>query len=313
MLEGERRAAGRRVDAQRPGHADEARQRRVEHLHVDAPDIAANPLVEHRDEEAPVALGGDRALGDVGPGRDATRGGQLDDGDELDVLRAEVVAQEAVDLQSVVLVRVVHGGQHVPAHPVRLEPVQPGDDAVERRLAALVDAVGVVEFARAVDRDADQEVLCGEELRPLVVDEGAVGLDRVLDDLVGPAVALDEVDHSAEELDTHERRLAALPGDRDLGVAVRLEQLPDVRLQQPVVHPERAAGVELLLGQEEAVRAVEVADRAGGLPEHVERRGDDRRRAPSVSCVHAGQSALPSGRGPAAAPTAEMRGDDSAV
>ena len=48
------------------------------------------------------------------------------------------------------------------------------------------------------------------------------------------------------------------------------KQLPDVRLEDGVVHAEPAAGVELLLGQEEAVLAVEVADRAGGLRHHVE-------------------------------------------
>ena len=48
------------------------------------------------------------------------------------------------------------------------------------------------------------------------------------------------------------------------------EQLADVGLEHRVVHAEPAAGVELLLRQEEAVLAVEVADRAGRLRHHVE-------------------------------------------
>ena len=53
---------------------------------------------------------------------------------------------------------------------------------------------------------------------------------------------------------------------------VRLDQLPHVRLEQVVRHPEARARVEHLLREEEAVRAVEVADRArsasraGGTP-----------------------------------------------
>ena len=52
---------------------------------------------------------------------------------------------------------------------------------------------------------------------------------------------------------------------------MRLEQLPDVLLEQLVRHPEAAARVEQLLREEEAVRAVEIADGAGWLREQVER------------------------------------------
>ena len=60
--------------------------------------------------------------------------------------------------------------------------------------------------------------MLAEELAPLVVEHGAVGLDGVLDVLARPAVTLDELDRTSEEIEAHQRRLAALPGDGHVGV-----------------------------------------------------------------------------------------------
>jgi hypothetical protein len=54
-------------------------------------------------------------------------------------------------------------------------------------------------------------------------------------------------DRPAEELEAHEGRLAALPGDRHLGRAVGLDELTDVALERLVAHAEASAGVEPLL------------------------------------------------------------------
>jgi hypothetical protein len=80
-----------------------------------------------------------------------------------------------------------------------------------------------VELAWAVNAQADQEVVFLEERAPLVVQEDAVGLKRVLHDLAGPAVLLDELHGALEEVEPHQGRLAALPRHRDLRHAVRLE------------------------------------------------------------------------------------------
>jgi hypothetical protein len=47
--------------------------------------------------------------------------------------------------------------------------------------------------------------------------------------------------------------------------AMGLDQLPDMGLEQLVTHFEAAARVELLLFEEEAVLAAQVADRSGRL------------------------------------------------
>ena len=154
--------------------------------------------------------------------------------------------------------------------PCRFRQSPAAHHLVERSLAALVDAIGVVQLARAVDAQADEELVRLEEGAPLVVEQRAVGLDRVRRPAVRALVAFDVLDRALEEVEAHQRRLAALPGDDDLRPRLRLEQLADVGLEQLVRHPEPAARVEHLLREEEAVLAVEVADGAGRLGEHME-------------------------------------------
>jgi hypothetical protein len=154
---------------------------------------------------------------------------------------------------------------------VAFEDIEAPEDPVRRRRSAAVDAIGIVHLGRPVDADPDEVVVLLEQGRQLVVDERPVGLDRVLDRHPGSAVPLDVGVGPAEEVHAHERRLAALPGDVDVGNPMRLDELANVRLEQVVGHPEAAARVEHLLGQEEAVRAVEVAGRSCGLGQHVER------------------------------------------
>ena len=144
--------------------------------------------------------------------------------------------------------------------------------------ATLVDALGVVDVRRAVHGEADEEAVLGEEGRPGLVEERPVRLDGVLDDLAGPTVALTSSRRPRKKSQAHERGLATLPGDGHPLRAMRLEQLAHVLVQDAVVHAEGAAGVEGLLGEEEAVRAVEVADGAARLDEDVEGRRRRRRQ-----------------------------------
>ena len=85
-----------------------------------------------------------------------------------------------------------------------------------------------------------------------------------------------QLERAAEEVEPHERRLAALPGERDGVCMVGLDQLPDVLLEDVVRHPKSRARVEGLLVEEEAVRAAEIADRSRRLRHHVEARRNAR-------------------------------------
>ena len=170
-------------------------------------------------------------------------GHPLDDRDELQVLRAELFGQEAVDLQRVVGVGGVHRGQRVPFDAGFSQTVQSGDHPVERGLSALVAAVRVVHLAGTVDRDPDQEVVVGQEARPGVIDQGRVGLDRVQDGLTRPTVLALQLQAAGEEVDTHQRGLTALEREGDLLlIGMSGQELFDVARQDLVVHAERRAG-----------------------------------------------------------------------
>ena len=112
-----------------------------------------------------------------------------------------------------------------------------------------------------------------EEGAPSVVEQEAVGLERLLNRLPGPLVFFHELDRALEELDLHQRRLAALPGDRHLGGAMGFEELPDIVLERLRRHPVLVIGIKSLLRQKEAVGAVDVARRAAGFGQEVEGRG----------------------------------------
>ena len=199
-------------------------------------------------------------------------GGALDDRDELHPLRAQLVAEEAIDRAAVFLVGGVDRAQDVEFDAV-LSQVPPAlHHPVEGALPAAVDPVGVVDLARAVDAQADQEVVLLEEGAPVVVEQDAVGLEGVLHGLAGPAVLLDELDGAPEELELHQRRLAALPRHGDLGRAVRLEQLADVGLERGLGHPALVVRIQRFLGQEEAIRAIDVAGGPARLRQQVEAR-----------------------------------------
>jgi len=144
---------------------------------------------------------------------------------------------------------------------------------LEAPAPALGDAIGVVDVPRSVDRDPDQVVVVPEELSPLGVEQRPVRLDRMDGALARLEVCLRDRDRASEEVEPHQRRLAALPRDRHLRCAcMGLDQLTQVCVQLLVGHPEAAVRVEHLLGEEEAVVAVEVALRARRLREQVERR-----------------------------------------
>jgi hypothetical protein len=109
-----------------------------------------------------------------------------------------------------------------------------------------------------------------QEGAPGVIQQQAVGLQRLLHLLAGPLIFFDKFDGLAEEFELHEGRLAALPRDRHLWRAMSFEQLSDVALERRLRHPVLVVRIERLFRQKEAVRAVDVAGRAAGLREEVE-------------------------------------------
>src|SRR5208337_4183127 len=203
-------------------------ERHVEGDDIHFADIALHPFVVDADEELAELFRRHRALGDqvalllvqrpvrtlqaapalVGEGY-RLLGSALDDGDQLDVLRLQLVAKEAVHGERVVGVGGVNRAEDVDVDVVRAQAVPAADHVVEAAFALLVDAVRVVQLARPIDAQADQVVVLLEESGPLVVDERAVGLHRVQDaPMVRLAVLVGQRDRTLVEVQSAQHWLA---------------------------------------------------------------------------------------------------------
>src|SRR6266700_8184631 len=68
-------------------------------------------------------------------------------------------------------------------------------------------------------------------------------------------------------------RFTALPGNGHFRSALRFDHLVDVGFEQVICHAKAAVGIELLLREEKAIRAIKVAGRPGRLAQHMKRGG----------------------------------------
>ena len=98
----------------------------------------------------------------------------LDHGNELDELGAHAhPAKKRYHTRSVIAISRVHCGQHIPVDAVLLQEIQPRRiTRLKGPLASLVDTIGIVDVARTVDGDSDQEVVLFEEGTPLAFQGG---------------------------------------------------------------------------------------------------------------------------------------------
>ena len=115
-------------------------------------------------------------------------------------------------------------------------------DAAQHQIEAAASGFGaallVVDLLRTVQADADQEVVAPQEGAPIVVQEDAVGLERVRDRHRRPRVGGLQRDDPFEEGPAGQGRLAALPGDRgDVAVGDVLHVLGDELLEHRLRDP----------------------------------------------------------------------------
>ena len=79
-----------------------------------------------------------------------------------------------------------------------------------------IDAIGVVQFGRAVHAQSHQKSILCQELAPFVVEQRAVGLESV-GNLFSVRMFFLQCDDLAKKLHAKQRWLTALPGKGNLG------------------------------------------------------------------------------------------------
>ena len=143
-----------------------------------------------------------------------------------------------------------------------LEQLESGHHSVEGGLAALVDAVGVVELARAINAETDKEIVFPEKPTPFRVEAGSVGLDCVRH-FPSPPVSFLKLHNLPEIIHSEESGFAALPGHRNFAAGLVGQVVADVGLENLRCHSEIcSAREEGLLLEVIAVCAIEIANRA---------------------------------------------------
>ena len=120
-----------------------------------------------------------------------------------------------------------------------------------------------------------------QELAPGIVEVRAVRLEIVLAPDMGRTIFPLELDHLPEEVDAQEGRLAALPGKDHFLAVLSFEVQPDESFEHligdaPLFRPSE----QFLFRKIAAVRAVEIAERAGRL--HYDVHAPDRLAAVSL-------------------------------
>ena len=88
-----------------------------------------------------------------------------------------------------------------------------------------------MQLLRAVDAQSDEELVLAQKRVPLVIQQRTVGLQVVLDVQTRALIFLFECDYLLEELDTQQRRLAALPRKHDFVATLRFNVLANVRFE----------------------------------------------------------------------------------
>ena len=211
----------------------------------------------------------------------------FDDRDELDEARAALVAQEPVHLAASLRRwpsgRVVSVFQSTPCRAGPPARASPG----RRCPCRPCRPVGVVHVARAVDRDPDQEPCSREERRPTRRRSACHSSGSCAATCWPGREPLRELDRAAEEVEPHQRRLAALPGDRHLrrrgaprsagGCRSRAARPPSETGCPDTASPSTGRSSTRSRG----CRWRRSASRAGGMPEDLRERA-----TPSAQCAH---------------------------
>ncbi|OIQ75380.1 hypothetical protein GALL_429550 [mine drainage metagenome] len=243
----------------------------LKELNEDPAQVLAIPGIKNVAEELAVSTWGNTPVGHHIPGTSINlrHGGEraacvvpLDNGNELQV-RCAKRTQETIDILPLADIRAMHCAKNVVFNAGAAKGFEPLPHRVESRSPGSVAAIAVVDLPRPVDADAEQKVLARKEGRPVVVEQGSVGLKRIFDlHSVGLVFPL-QIHNMLEECKPEHSRLAALPNEEHCALAspdACIDQVPHVTLQHGLGHAELLfVRVEFVLLQIVAISAIQVA------------------------------------------------------
>lgn len=272
LFESQSVAASLRKDADPRRGSDPVGKRGIEDLNEDLSDIVPNPFVEDRYQKTPPLRRRNRIgchldvverLG--GRGERLVRiVGALHGGRKLDVSAAQRL-EEAVKLQRAVGIEIVHDGKNVERHIEPLQKLYAPNHVRMRAYPPGILPVFVVLLRGAVDGDTYQKVVLLEEATPLLREQSAVRLQRVVY-VFPPAVLLLQRECLLIKGDGAEQRLSAVPGEENVGRGLRADVLLHEKLQRLVAHRlARPVFVQPRLLQIVAVLAPQVARGSHGF------------------------------------------------
>ena len=189
---------------------------------------------------------------------------RFDTGYELHEAGFHIVAQKAIHLEWLPGIASVHGRERAEGHAVLLQ--QPGcsEGLIEGRFALFGEAIGVVQLARTIETQPDEELVLGKEGTPFVIEQSPVGLDVVGDTTAGRRMLSLQLNDLAKKRKAQNRRLTAMPSENDLLNILSIHVLDNEAFKGVVLN---ALSIPLLLKQRflaeiVAVRAAEIASRA---------------------------------------------------
>src|SRR5207245_11312015 len=129
------------------------------------------------------------------------RGGPLDNRNELHPFGMQLIAKEAIDCAAVMLIGGVDSTQNIEIDAVFAQLPPALHHPVEGSVPAAVDSVGVVDFARAIYAQTDQEIVFLEESAPVVIEKDAISLEGVLHHLSRSSLLLHDFDVAFEDIE----------------------------------------------------------------------------------------------------------------
>ena len=159
-----------------------------------------------------------------------------------------------------ILVSGMNRAKDIKFDAVLLQPPPTAHHLGKTARAPFVNAIRIMQFLRPVKADADEEIMLFEEVAPGVIEQRAIGLQRVVDFHAGSGMFLLQLHRPPEKIQPHESRFAALPGKGDFRHLLGGDVLARECFQYGVGHAELAVGIHHFFGEEVTIFTVQIAN-----------------------------------------------------